>query len=171
MASSFADDSRAGGRLDPAREVDRVDPGDLRELRLVGRLRVRPEVAGVGSRVEKRRTIGEDHRLGVVADSCLGADVVVRQKPVVKCTLVVVEELPGRPDRRHIRLTWLEECGPHWKEEHSPLDLGKKFDLGPGWIGWCRSALRSFELRERWPVESEHWSGSTWSEDRAVDLA
>lgn len=132
-ASSLADGSRVEGTRDRDREEVRVDLGDLRERQLAGRLQVRPEVADAGSRVEMRRTTGADHRLGVVADSCLGADVAVRRTPVEKCTLEVAEELQGHLGRRHIRLTWLEECELlRWMVVHSPQDLGKKFDLELG---------------------------------------
>lgn len=173
-ASSFAGGSRAAGRRGRGPGVVRAGLGDrLRggRRRVGGRLRDRPGVVGVGTRVERRRTTGAGHRLGVAEGSCLGADGVVRVGLVGTCMLVVEGGLRGRLDRRHIRLTWLEECGPRWRAERLLLDLGKRFVLGPGWIGWCRLALRWFELMGRWLVELGRWSGSTWLEDRAVGLA
>lgn len=165
-ASSFADGSRAEDRPDLGLAVDRVGLGDLLEgRRLAGRLRDRPGVVDVETTGVRRRTTGKGHRLGVAEGSCLGVDVVVRSGPGETCMLVVEEE-------RRIRSTWSEECGPRWKVERSPLDLGKRFVREPDWIDWCRLALRLFELKERWRLaESAHWSGSTWLEDRAAGLA
>lgn len=143
MASSLADGSRAEGRRGPGRVVDRVDPGDLRERRLEGRLRGRPGVADVEWMVEKRRTIVGVLRLVghlAVADSCLGEDA-GRRWPEGKCMLVVEEELPGLR-RQRIRLTWSEECGPHSRVERWRLDWEMKFVPEPGWIDWCKLERR-----------------------------
>lgn len=123
--------------------VDRVDLGDLRERRLEGTLRDRPGVADVEWMVEKRRTIVGVLRLVGhlgVADSCLGVDV-DRPWPEGKCMLVVEEGRPGHR-RRRIRLTLLEECGPHSRVERWRLDWEMKFDPEPGWIDSYKSERR-----------------------------
>lgn len=77
--------------------------------------------------------------LGAV-DSCLVVDADLRW-PEGKCMLVVEEELPGHR-RRRIRLTLLEECGPHSRVERWWLDWEMMFDPVPGWIGWCKLERR-----------------------------